>query len=180
MIFHSTNIFLGIERVTIDTDGSGDLINMPLIRTFVETIREESVSKDDPTQRWPYRLTNVFFHLFSLAIITNEDRSRLIEQRVPQIEEALGYEITTIPTLDEMCQVGRWQKEDLILYGRQTIIDLWCRTFYGGSRNILLDDCIPNRQITDYDHNMVLDLINIRSIQGIANAAQTRVSEEYL
>ena len=169
MRFHSTNIFLGLERVTIDTAGSGEIINMPLIRQFVETIRDEDSNN-----------TNLFFHLFSLAIITNEDRILLMEQRVPQIEEALGYDITTIPTLDEMCQVGRWQKEDLILYGRQTIIDLWCRTFYDGSRNILVDDFIPNRQIVDYDHGMVIDLINIRSLQEIANTAHTRVSEEYL
>lgn len=169
MRFNSTNIFLGLERVTIDTDGSGDIINMPLIRQFVETIRDEDSDN-----------TTLFFHLFSLAIITNEDRILLMEQRVPQIEEALGYEITTIPTLDEMCQVGRWQKEDLILYGRQTIIDLWCRTFYGGSRNILVDDFIPNRQIADYDHGMVLDLINIRTLKQMANTTHARSSEEHL
>jgi hypothetical protein len=106
--------------------------------------------------------------VFSFAIWNERDRIQFSNYIQPMIEDAFGFKVITVPTMDEITSVvkQKWiaieDRDDLFdFFDKERAFVEYCRIMFPGENCTLVDDRVPNMSI--HENNTIIQTINITS-----------------
>ena len=129
-------VFLDLEETIIDNWGNQELINVQRIGHWLAQHHVKSVS------------------IFSFAIWNAADQMKFWEQLAPRITRALGVDIDSVPSLEEVWRADtkntgiRFDNlaDFLGMRGKSGAFQNWSRWCCQGANTVLIDDVVPDQE----------------------------------
>lgn len=152
----NTQVFLDLEETVIDSWGSGLLINIQKVRSWLQQFGSKKP-----------------VHIFSFAVWDQQDQQEFEQRLRAPLEQALDTHVITVPSVEDLAREHfrvtgtRWESvTDFISHvGKPGGFEFWAEHRFTGSHCVLLDDVVPNKTVTNHDTNTVVELVNIKRLK---------------
>lgn len=152
----NTCVFLDLEETIIDSWQSGLLVNVQVLREFLE--------KNNVTE----------IGIFSFAVYNDRDLEIFNRDHKPFIEKALNVTVTSCVTVEQM------QKSDtkftgiffdnisdfISVRGKKDAFINFVNANIKFDKAMLIDDVVPNMTIRFNDLNKEIELVNVLKLAG--------------
>lgn len=146
-----TNFFLDLEGTIIQSWDNPNLINVDSIKKWL---------KDRDVKQ---------IHIFSFAIFNKDDQDKFVARFKTPLQDVLGVDIVSWPDKRSMMDADlpiKWDNEwDFSsVRGKQGAFLIWATQNFAGQHSVLIDDCVPNRVVSDLDTNTIITTINVNKV----------------
>lgn len=150
MILNNFNIFFDIEQTIIPSWNDIYFFNRKKIIDFIQN----------------YNIKNI--HIFSFAIRNEEDIKYFYDNIKPEIEDVFNVKIISYPTVEQMIETdslvtgNNFDSINSFISSRGKVgaFASWAKYNFSNQYNVLIDDVVPDKVVTDENSNCKIQFIN--------------------
>lgn len=160
----NTCVFLDLEETIIDSWESGNLVNVQVIKDYLEKNNIKEVG------------------IFSFAIYNDRDLDIFSRDHKTAIERVLNVTISTVISVEQMLKLDtaftglffESVSDFISIRGKKDAFINFVNGNVKFDKAILIDDVVPNMSIKYHDVNAEIELVNVLKLAGkfVSNAPQ--------